>query len=87
MMPPALVAVALPAVSGVPVPVLAAGVAPRASQSSHHVAGSVEGSRTAYADLNACAWFVGGGMELRGPRTAFGRAGLRGVEDVKQRKQ
>lgn len=71
----------------VPVPVLAAGVAPRSSGSANHVAGSVEGALTDYSDLNACAWFIGGGWELRGPRTAFGRAGMKGVEDAKQRKQ
>lgn len=87
MIAPALTARPLLLPPAAPVPLLAAGVAPRAFKSAHHVAGSVAGSTTAYSDLNACAWYAGGGMELRGPRTAFGRAGLRGVEDGKQRKQ
>lgn len=87
MLPPASVAAPLLLPAPVLVPVLAAGVAPRASRSFNHVAGAVLGGRTVYADLNAAAWYSGGGMDLRGPRVAFGRPGLRGVEDVKQRKQ
>lgn len=71
----------------VAVPVLAAGVAPRARQSQNHVAGEVTGTATKYGDLHAFAWFVGGGRELRGPRRAFDVSGMRGAEDGKQRKQ
>lgn len=87
MLPPTAAAAPLLLPAALPVPVLAAPVTPRASKSLRHVAGAVLGSVTAYDDLNACAWFIGGGWELRGPRTAFGRPGMKGVEDGKQRKQ
>lgn len=75
-----------PVLAGRPVPLLAAGVTPRASRSFCHVAGSVEGSRTAYADLNACAWFQGGGWDLRGGRRLRPR-GLSGTEDREERRR
>lgn len=70
-----------------PIPALLAGVQPRASRSFNHVSGVVVGSTATLADLNACAWFQGGGRELRGPRRSFGVLGLKGMEDAKLRKQ
>ncbi|MBX8464228.1 hypothetical protein [Deinococcus sp. RIT780] len=85
MIPGPLVPGVLP-VAPAPVPVLAAGVTPRASRAFNHVAGSVEGTRTAYADLNACAWFTGGGWDLRGGRRLRPR-GLSGTEDREERRR
>lgn len=87
MYPPVMSRGALRLPVAAPVPVLAASVTPRASRSFCHVAGAVLGGLTAYSDLNACAWYQSGGRELRGPRRAFGVAGLKGGEDGKQRKQ
>lgn len=66
----------------VPVPLLAAGVAPRSSGSANHVSGSVTGALTDYSDLNACAWFIGGGRDLRN-RRGLGARGLSGLEDCR----
>ncbi|MVN89362.1 hypothetical protein GO986_21745 [Deinococcus sp. HMF7620] len=65
----------------VPVPVLAAGVAPRAAKSFCHVAGAIDGARTNYADMNALAWFTGGGWDLRNGRRMRPR-GLSGGGDT-----
>lgn len=87
MIPPAARLAALVRPVAAPVPLLSGSVQPRASKSFRHIAGMVSGARVLYADLHACAWFQGGGRELRGPRTAFGRRGLRGAEDHDKRKQ
>jgi len=68
----------------VPAPLLAAGVAPRSSGSANHITGSVTGALTDYSDLNACAWFKGGGWDLRNGRT-MRRRGLSGAEDSNER--
>lgn len=70
----------------VPVPLLAAGVAPRSSGSANHVSGAVEGALTNYQDLNACAWFVGGGWDVRNGRRMAPR-GLSGMEDTSERRR
>lgn len=62
-------------------------VAPRARSCAAHIAGTVAGARLAYPDLNAFAWWQGGGHETRGPRVMFGRRGLSGGEDNGKRKQ
>lgn len=59
----------------------------QASKTFNHVAGSIHGAALTYDDLNAFAWFAAGGWEYRGPRTAFSRRGLGGLEDGKQKKQ
>lgn len=83
MMPPAVVPVAAPVwPAALPAPLLAAGVAPRASRSVNHVSGAVEGTLTDYSDLNACAWFQGGGRDLRN-RRGLGARGLSGLEDCR----
>lgn len=74
------------AVAPAPAPLLAAGVAPRSSGSANHLTGSVTGVLTDYGDLNACAWFMGGGWDLRGGRRLRPR-GLSGAEDREERRR
>lgn len=81
MLPPGAAAAPLLLPAPLPVPVLAAPVTPRGSKSWNHVSGAVSGL-TAYADLNACAWYVGGGWDLRNRRT-MGARGLSGLEDCR----
>lgn len=66
------------------VPVLVAPVTPRGSRSWNHVAGTVTGTAN-YADLNACAWYEGGGWDLRNGRKMRPR-GLSGGEDSNERR-
>lgn len=81
MIPGPLTAAPLAVPAPAPVPLLSGGVQPRASTSSNHLAGEVTGSRALYADLNACAWFQGGGWDLRNHRK-LRRRGLSGVGDT-----
>lgn len=83
MMPPRVVLAAPVAPAALPVPVLAAPVTPRASRSFNHVAGRVSG-QTDYQDLNAFAWYAGGGWDLRNGRKMRPR-GLSGREDINER--
>lgn len=82
MIPPAVRPAALRLPAQVPVPVLTGSVQPRSSKTFSHVAGAVKGAVIDYQDLNACAWFLGGGWELRnGSRLRRQRRGLSGGED------
>lgn len=63
------------------VPLLTALLRPRASSSSNHVAGTVDGAQVHYADLNAFAWYTADGWNLRNHR-ALRRRGLSGAGDV-----
>lgn len=87
MMPPAVSVAPVQQPTPAPVPLLAAGVQPRAAKSFNHVSGSVDGGKTNYSDLHAFSWFFGGGRELRGPRRLSQIRGLSGVEDNEKRKQ
>ncbi|MFB9994503.1 hypothetical protein ACFFLM_21330 [Deinococcus oregonensis] len=90
MQPPAAAPASLTLPAAAPVPALVARLSvPAAGVVFQHVAGTVSGANMNYGSLYSFAWYLGGasGRELRGPRVAFGRAGMRGREDVKQRKQ
>ena len=85
MMPPRVVLSAPVQPAALLVPVLSAPVTPRAVKSLRHVAGAVLGGLTDYQDVNACAWYVGGGWELRNGRKMRPR-GLSGIEDSDERR-
>ncbi|MFD3005141.1 hypothetical protein [Thermus tengchongensis] len=73
----------VPSPVGVPEPPL--GVFPSGRESHHHVAGEVRGARAVYGDLNAFAWYYGGGyLTLNRGRKRIART-ARGGEDAKRR--
>ncbi len=71
----------------VPVPLPGASVSPAARRSNRHVAGAVVGGRVEYRDLNAFAWYLGGGfLTLNRGRRRIGRT-FRGAEDGRRERR
>ncbi len=64
------------------IPDLAVSITPSARKSFAHLYGEVKGGRLSYADLNAFAWWYGGGwLTVNRGRRGLARA-HRGAEDV-----
>ncbi len=73
---------ALPAPEGIPG--IGAAITPAAKRGAAHVAGEAKGGRLIYVDLNAFAWWYGGGwLTLNRGRRGLARA-HRGAEDATQ---
>lgn len=73
---------AQPAPEGIPE--IGAVIIPAAKRGAAHVAGEARGARLTYADLNAFAWWYGGGwLTVNRGRRGLARA-HRGAEDTSQ---
>ena len=67
-----------------PITPLEGSIVPMARKSFHHVAGEAKGGRLTYVDLNAFAWWYGGGwLTVNRGRRGLARA-HRGAEDITQ---
>ena len=67
-----------------PIPLTEAAIAPSPRKSFAHLSGQATGGKLIYADLNALAWWYGGGwLTVNRGRRGLARA-HRGAEDITQ---